>query len=113
MAEVVSVQKQKTYNLALGQAYIKGRIAHGRKWNNSERGTFYFTVLRIPASDEYSFPGVVELMSSSLIGRSGDDWEGVVEVTGASNNFDTKPDPRTGEIMQVKSARNWLRVVES
>jgi hypothetical protein len=51
-------------------------------------------------------------MSNHPIGRVGDDWEGTVEVTGMGNNFDAKADPHTGEVVQVKSARNWLRVVD-
>ncbi|MDR2924449.1 MAG: hypothetical protein LBU76_00565 [Azoarcus sp.] len=72
----------------------------------------FFSILRIPAVDEYSFPGTVELTSSSMLGQIGVDWEGFVEITGMGNNFETKPDPHTGEVTQVRSARNWLRVVE-
>jgi hypothetical protein len=113
MVEVTKPNKEpKTYNLPLGQAYIKGRISHFRKQKFQERGLIFFTILRIPAADEYSFPGVVELSSSSPLGQAGTDWEGFVEITGMTNNFDTKPDPNTGEVQQIKSARNWLRVVE-
>jgi hypothetical protein len=114
MAEAATAIKSgpKTYSLPLGQAYIKGRISGSRRWKSAERGVSFFTVLRIPAPDEFSYPGVVELMSTRPLGQSGEDWEGIVEVTGMGNNFETKPDPQTGEILQVKSARNWLRVVE-
>ena len=114
MSEVQQLKSAtaKTYNLPVGRAYIKGRISHHRKMKFQERGLMYFTILRIPAPDEFSFPGVVEVTSQSQLGQPGTDWEGFVEITGMTNNFETKPDPQTGEITQIKSARNWLQVID-
>jgi hypothetical protein len=113
MSEVANVKTAvKTYTLPLGHTYIKGRITSYRRWNNSEWGNPYFTILRIPAPDEYSFPGTIEVMSSKVLGQLEQDWEGEVEVTGMRNNFYTKPDSKTGEVQEIKSARNWLRVIE-
>jgi hypothetical protein len=95
----------------VGQSFLKGRIANRRRINGSE-GTYWLSVVRLPAKDEFSHPGTVEVMSRSPVGEVGDDWSGTVEITGYPRSFNSKPDPETGEIRRINSADIRLRVIE-
>lgn len=97
--------------LAYCHARVKGRIANRRK-QNAQGGTFWLTVIKTPARDEFSHPSTIEVTSDRPLGEVGDDWEGVVEISGYARAFNSKPDPETGEIKKINSAQNHLRVVE-
>lgn len=101
MADVAAIAGREAQSLKVGQAFIGGRIQGVR--SRTDGG--FFIILVMPAVDEYSSPSTVELVSESRIGKPGDDWKGVVAVSGFRNNFKT----RDGE--DVKSARNILAVV--
>jgi hypothetical protein len=97
---------------SIGLCLLNGRISNRRK-QNTQDGTFWLTVLKLPAKDSFSHPGTVEVISHEPIGAIGDDWRGQVEITGYPRTFNTKPDPETGEIKRVSTADNRLRVVEA
>jgi hypothetical protein len=94
-----------------GHAFLKGRIANRRRMNGAD-GTYWLSVVKLPAKDEFSHPGTVEVMSRHPIGEVGDDWSGTVEITGYPRSFNSKPDPETGEIRRINSADIRLRVLE-
>ena len=108
-SEVVKSLPQSR-QLKTGECFLSGRIASRRKVASQE-GSLFFTIVKLPAVDAYSHPGTVELQSSAAIGASGDEWSGVVRVTGVANSYDTKPDEH-GEVKRVLSARNRLVVVD-
>lgn len=98
--------------LSHGQAFISGRIAYRRRMKTVE-GSYWMTVLKTPAPDSFSHPGTIEVMSNNFIGAPGEDWSGIVQVTGYPRSYDGKPDAQTGEIVRIHTADNRLRVVES
>jgi hypothetical protein len=97
--------------LIQGQAFISGRIAFRRRMKTTD-GSYWMTVLKTPAPDSFSHPGTIEVMSDQSIGNTGDDWSGIVTLTGYPRSYDGKPDPQTGEIQRIHTADNRLRVVE-
>lgn len=95
-----------------GQTFLAGLIA-GRRRISGQSGSLWLTVVKLPAADEFSHPGTVELRSDNPIGEVNDKWQGVVSVTGFPRSYNTKPDPDTGEIKAIKTAQVMLEVVES
>jgi hypothetical protein len=110
MEQVKPITSSKGHTLPVGQAFLKGRVANRRRINGNE-GTYWLTVVKLPARDEFSHPGTVEIMSRTPIGDVNDDWQGVVDVTGYPRSYNSKPDPETGEIRKISSADIRLRVV--
>lgn len=110
---VTTVQaiQPKKHQLSAGQAFLSGRIKSRRKFLTQAGETLYFTVLNLPAVDQFSHPATVELTSRQPIGAPDDDWSGIVRIGGVPNNYAAKPD-QDGEIKQIKSARISLDVVE-
>jgi len=106
----VQISPKSTPKLGACQAYLVGRIAARRRMKTAD-GSYWMTVLKIPAADSFSHPGTVELMSDQSIGSPGEDWSGVVQLTGYPRSYDSRPDPQTGEIVRVHTADNRLRVV--
>lgn len=103
--------KSKTYTLPAGQSFLAGRIKSRRKYLTQAGETLFFTVLNLPAFDQYSHPGTVELTSRKSLGSTDEDWSGYVRVGGIPNNYKLKPD-QDGEIKTVYSARISLDVIE-
>ncbi|MDD5323306.1 MAG: hypothetical protein PHD43_22380 [Methylococcales bacterium] len=93
-----------------GQAFISCRLASMRKID-TKSGPVFLTVAKMPAVDQFSHPQTIELHSLNRIGKSNDDWSGVVMVGGTSNTYKSV-DKDTGESETVYSARNSLTVVE-
>lgn len=111
-AEVTEIkQKAKTYTLGIAQGWIAGRIIFRRKIKTNE-GPLVLTTLKLPAADAFSHPGQVELRSRKTIGGPGEDWSGLVSLTGFPNSFNSKPD-EDGEITRIVSANNHFVVVEA
>lgn len=90
--------------LKAGEVFLNGRIASTRKHKD-----VVYTVLKLPAADQFSHPSTVEVASKSRLGHPGDDWQGTCRVSGYPNDYDIKQD---GEKVHVLSARNTLAVVE-
>ena len=109
--EQTQQQTKPAPKLQPGQSVISGRIAFRRRMKTTD-GSYWMTVLKTPARDSFSHPGTVEVMSDQSIGSPGDDWNGIVEITGYPRSYDGKPDPQTGEIIRVHTADNRLRVVD-
>lgn len=97
--------------LAYCQAFISGRVTFRRRIKTTD-GSYFMTVLKTPAADSFSHPGTVEVMSDQSIGSPGDDWSGIVQLSGYPRSYDGKPDPQTGEIQRIHTADNRLRVLE-
>lgn len=95
-----------------GQAYISGLISSRRRIKVTT-GDIWLTVVKLPAADEFSHPGTLELRSGAPIGDVNDKWQGVVSITGFPRSYNTKPDSETGEIKTVRTAENHVVVVES
>lgn len=108
-AEKVSPMLPK---LQMGQAYLSGLIA-GRRRVTTSSGAVWLTVVRLPAADEFSHPATVEVRSKSSIGDVDERWQGIVSVNGFPRQYNSKPDPETGEIKLIRTAEVRLDVVES
>ena len=111
MSQPAAVENIKpSKGLPMGHARVRGRIASRRR-QMSQGNTFWLTVIKMPARDEFSHPSTIEITSDNALGNVGDDWEGVIEISGYARSFN-KTDQETGEVVAVKSAQNHLRVVE-
>ena len=95
----------------MGQVYLKGRISYARNVKTQD-GRLFLTILKIPAVDQFSHPGTVEVSSNEKLGEVNDDWSGICSVTGYPRTYDSKPDPETGEIKTIRTATISLRVVQ-
>ena len=102
MSEAQAVQAIRPSILPNQPTLVTGRIESIRV--NTKGG--YFFLLRKPAPDAYSMPALLEVSCKVRPGAVGDDWSGLVELSGTPNNYDT----RDGD--KVKSARNYLHAVE-
>jgi hypothetical protein len=112
MAEPATNVSTLTAKLKPAQCYIAGLIAARRRLQ-TQSGVIWLTVIKLPAQDEFSHPGTVEVRSHNPIGDVNDKWSGVVAVSGFPRSYNTKPDPETGEVKSVKTAQVQLDVVES
>lgn len=112
MSAVEALKTQSIPKLAAAQAYLIGLISNRRRIQ-TQSGSLWLTVVKLPSADEFSMPGTVVIRSQSSIGDVGDKWSGVVRITGYARSFNSKADPETGEIKAIKSAENVLDLVES
>lgn len=71
--------------IAKNQALIVGRVREIRRTDN---GTF--TVITLPAPDEYTQPQTVEVASAALIGRPNEDISVKVSLGGYGKKFTRK-----------------------
>lgn len=106
MAETAPVAQFQQKSLPLYQLRVKGMIISTRVYDKT-----HYTLMRLPAADEWSHPATVEVGSKHKLGNRDEIWEGVCVVGGMPNDFDTK-DKQTGEMTTVYTARNFLNVVE-
>lgn len=104
-------KKPTTPAVQMGQVYLEGRIAFRRRMRGQE-GPYFLSVLKIPAQDQFSHPGTVEVLSHDSLGQPGDDWKGICEVTGYPRSYDSKPDKESGEVTRIHTAEVRLRVLE-
>lgn len=105
----MSVPAEKVTNLLqpkLGQVFISGKIDSVRRFDGRA-----FSRLVMPAPDAYSSPSVIEIESASRFGDPGDEWKGMVMLSGYRNEYKSL-DKETGELRTVKSARMTLKLVE-
>ena len=100
----------KTFPMPLGQAMIAGRIYSRRKIKTAD-GSFFLSVIKLPAADAFSHPLTVEVRSHDSLGNAGEDWSGAIRVNGYPRSYDTKPDA-DGVISKVATAQNILEAVE-
>ncbi len=101
----------KTFPMPFGHSTLSGRISARRKIKTND-GSFWLTVLKLPAADAFSHPATVELRSHDALGNVGDDWRGTVRLNGYPRTYDSKPDS-DGVITKIQTAQNNLEVVES
>lgn len=88
-------------SIAKNQALIVGRVKEVRRTDNG-----VFTSVVLPAPDEYTQPQLVEIASTSLIGRPQEDIQVKVTLGGYGKKF-TRKDGTPG--LQVS---NQFRAVE-
>lgn len=72
-------------SLAKNQALIVGRVREVRRTDNG-----VFTVITLPAPDEYTQPQTVEVASAGLIGRPNEDVTVKVTLGGYGKKFQRK-----------------------
>lgn len=94
----------------MGVCTLKGRIASKRSYV-SKGGRVFCAVIKLPAPDEFSHPGTVEVQASTQFGDVGSDVVCRVRVSGFPDSY-RKTDPETGESTVVQKADNTLTLVE-
>lgn len=95
------------------QVVIAGKIDFSRREKVKGGEPFFITLVRTPAHDQYSMPGMVEIISDKPIGQRGEEIQQLCWTHGIPNNYDKKePDKETGEIITVRSARNRLIAIQ-
>lgn len=88
----------------LGVAAIRGRVTV----TSARREDVFWTEVTIPAPDEYSMPGILEIRSRVSLGRKGDDIEGRVRLGGYRRKAYQFTDKETGEQRTVRPVVNVL-----
>lgn len=88
-------------SITKNQALIVGRVREVRRTDNG-----VFTVITLPAPDEYTQPQTVEVASTALIGRPNEDISIKVSIGGYGKKFQRK-DGTPG--LQIA---NQFRVIE-
>lgn len=72
-------------SIAKNQALIVGRVKEVRRTDNG-----VFTLVTLPAPDEYTQPQLVEVTSTVLLGRPGEDVQIKVTLGGYGKKFQRK-----------------------
>ncbi|MDC7700380.1 hypothetical protein [Vogesella indigofera] len=90
------------------QTTISGRIGQVRKYEK-----YFYTEFLLPAADAYSQPGVVEVRSSARLGKTGDETECLVEISGYRGKPYRYTDEDTGEQITRRPVLNILNAVEA
>lgn len=104
MSEQTPIQTKP--QIPLNIAVIAGRVQEKRR-----AGEHVYTVITLPAPDEYSAPMFAEIRSEKSIGDKGDD----VKVTVRLGGFRAKPFKYTnedGEVIQRRPVNNAFIAVE-
>lgn len=83
----MSAQPQELPRQQLGknQAVIVGRVREIRRSDNAT-----YTVVVLPAPDEYTQPQTIEIVSRSMIGRPQEDVTCKVSINGYAKKFQRK-----------------------
>lgn len=90
------------------QTTISGRIGEVRKYEKH-----FYTEFLLPAADAYSQPGIVEVRSNARLGKTGDEIECRVEITGYRGKPYKYTDKDTGEQITRRPVLNGLHAVEA
>ena len=77
---------------------ISGRIARG----SVKREDLFYTEIALPALDEYSQPGLVEVRSNVKLGSRDDDISGRCRIGGFRRRAFDVTDKGTGEVRTVR-----------
>lgn len=88
-------------------AFISGRVDSVRRTDD-----YYYTVITLPAPDEFSNPSVVEVRSAKSIGRKGEDVKLPVQCAGFRGKPFKYKDNETGEIIQRRPVNNAFIAIE-
>lgn len=91
---------------ALGVVRLAGRIQASRR-KTGANGSFFVTVLRLPATDAYSSPATVEVLSDERVGGVGDEVSIACKIGGYSRTVK----PRDPQEPSYLSADNVLSVI--
>jgi len=94
----------------LGVALLKGRIIGRTRKVGKDGKPFFITLLRLPAPDEYTSPGTVEVRSAASVGDIGGDAHLRVRIGGYGRSYKTTDE--NGESKTVQTADNSLTVCE-
>ncbi|MGY8624415.1 hypothetical protein [Chromobacterium violaceum] len=100
-----AVAKQPT--LSANHAFISGRIRSAEK-----RGEFVYTVIALPAPDQFTSPGLVEVRSKKRVGDKESDVKLLVKCGGYFGSPYRYTDKETGEQVSRRAFNNSLTVVE-
>ena len=87
-------------------AWLSGRITAKSRRITTQQGVRFLTVVALPAPDEFTSPGMVELRSEEALGDFGDTVRCKVQIGGYRRNYNNK---ETGAVVQ--SATNSLDVL--
>lgn len=96
----------------LGTALIRGRIKAVRESGGQRSG--FFTVLTLPAPDEFTSPATVEVYSTERLGAVDATWAGKVQIGGFARTWNREvEDPRSGEVRKrpIPTADNTLTAI--
>lgn len=91
--------------VSLGLVTLRGRVEKRRKF-----GDHRFSLIALPAADEFSQPALVEVRGKDFAGEPGEAVTVRCRVLGFPHNFKARDE--SGEARQVYSARNVLEIVE-
>ncbi|MDL2337080.1 MAG: hypothetical protein QFE16_04485 [Pseudomonadota bacterium] len=109
-AAVQQIPATSAKEIPAGTAYIVGRVERSTR-NTGRDGTYYTTLIKTPAPDEFSSPSTLEVTSPEQLGAKGDSVRVKVRIFGYSRSYNTKPsrDYPEGEVRYT--ADNRLEVV--
>lgn len=109
-AQIAPFNKPANAVLPAGIATINGRIERSIRKQGKD-GSYFLTLIKLPAKDEFSSPGTVEVSSDNSIGRPGEVTTVRVAVSGYPRSYQTKPTRDNPDGETVYTADNRLQVV--
>jgi hypothetical protein len=93
-----------------GIAFITGRVERSTRRTGKD-GTYFLTLIKMPAPDEFSSPSTVEVSSQQQVGARGDSVRVKVRVFGFPRSYSTKPNRDNPDGELVYTADNRLEVI--
>lgn len=101
----------QTPSIKVGQALIAGRIERSTRKQGRE-GTYFLTLVKLPAPDQFSSPSTVEISSHAQLGTKGDEIRQLVTIAGYPRTYTTKPSRDFPDGETVYTADIRLNAVE-
>lgn len=109
MAEQNAV-KQMTPSPRMGEVLLSGKVIEVRRYQKGRGEVSYFTVMIMPAVDQYTPPPVVEVRSSQQWAGEGEEVRCVALVGGYRQSYNAQ-DERTGDRERRYTTRLTLNLV--
>ena len=82
-------ESQQASTMKVNEVFIRGRIDRARAVEIGGQNT-QVTVVELPALDEYTTGGVVEIQSKNRLGQVGEVFQGICRVSGSRRSVETK-----------------------
>lgn len=89
------------------QVLVQGRVESVRRYESSS-----YTLVKIPAPDEYSNPSTVEIRSKQRFAEIGESIKVICVLSGYAKRPRQITDKKTGEIRSFIEVNHYLALVE-
>jgi len=102
--------KNISTNKRIAESHLRGRILQVRRVKTGQ-GIRHFTLLIMPAADEFTSPSTVEVSSVAKLGDKNEEVDVTVKIGGYRRSYNSV-DKETGESVTVMTSNMSLTAIE-